>query len=52
MRRIWPVLLFLSPIIACGYEYVPPPMNFDEADLVGTWQTTYGVTYIDTKIAP
>lgn len=49
MSRMWPILLFLSTTIACGgYKYVPPPMNFDESDLVGTWQATYGLTSTDT----
>lgn len=49
MRRMWLVLLlFLYPITACGYEFVPPPINFDESDIVGTWQTRYGITRIDT----
>ena len=49
MSRVWSILLFLFTAIACGgYEYVPPPMNFDESDLVGTWQATYGLTSTDT----
>lgn len=51
MRKLWPTLILIMVILYCfivvsrcygGYEYVPPPSTFDETDLIGTWQATYG----------
>lgn len=51
MRKSWSTFILIIVTLCCfivisrcygGYEYVPPPSTFDETDLIGTWQATYG----------
>ncbi len=55
MRILWMILLPILVLLGCfvvmphgdGNESIPPPPTFDETDLVGTWQATYGTKRID-----
>jgi hypothetical protein len=53
-RKLIAILSFLlvSPFtfLGCSSGFRNPPSNFKEANLIGTWQATYGAERIDTLI--